>query len=89
MNEEQFNEIAQAVFALRLAFIRAGMRPPKSIELASRKDGDFFRHYSPKDMVVFVPRQAQGAEWCGTIMGVEVRMPGQWREHPGGDRRFV
>lgn len=74
---------------LRIAFLKHGMQPPISIELGHVKDGDWFRYSLPKDMALATPRMgvdSDSPEWVCNIMGVEVRMPAQWRGTKAGRR---
>lgn len=89
---QAFDDIMNALYVLRAAFIKNGMKPPISIELGDRKDGDFFRYTLPREMAMMHPRMGdtkQDAEWVCNIMGVEVRMPGQWRYGPDGKIHFI
>lgn len=85
----QFDDIMDAIWRLRTAFIKHGMEPPISIELGHVKDSDCFRYALPKDMARAQPRmgvESDNPEWVCNIMGVEVRMPAQWRGTKAGRR---
>jgi len=89
MAGEPFDDILDAISRLRAAFLKHGMQPPISIELGHMKDGDWFRWAMPKDMVMFQPRmgvESDNPEWVCNIMGVEVRLPAQWRGEKHGRR---
>lgn len=91
MSESPFDDIANALFRLRTAFVKHGMEPPVSIELGHVKDADWFRHAMPRDLVVAQPRMGvdeDNPEWVCNIMGVEVRMPAQWRGTKAGRREL-
>ena len=42
-DKQPFDDVMEAIFRLRTAFIKHGMEPPISIELGHVKDGDWFR----------------------------------------------
>ena len=89
-DQDTFHEIADAVHRLRRAFIRAGMKAPASIELGSIEDKDRFLHAMPRDLVLAQPHlDKPHPEWVANIMGMEVRMPGQWRVNSNGGRGLV
>lgn len=88
-DKQPFDDIMEAIWRLRTAFIKHGMEPPISIDLGHVKDGDWFRWSLPQDMAVAQPRmgvEKDNPEWVCNIMGVEVRMPAQWRGTKAGRR---
>ena len=88
--DEAFREIADAVYRLQRAFIRAGMKAPVSIELAAIDDSDRFRYTMPRDLVMAQPcMDKNDPEWVANIMGMEVRMPARWRADRKGGRTLV
>lgn len=89
MESTAFDEIADAIWRLRAAFIKNGMKPPVSIELGTAQDGYVFNHLMPRDMVLSQPRmgvERDDPEWVCNIMGVEVRRPAEWRCVRGGTK---
>lgn len=91
-NEQAFADILDAVYRLRKAFIKNGLQPPISIELGDPRDSTHFRYMLPKDMALAQPRMGdteKDAEWVCSLMGIEVRMPGQWRSGPDGKLHFL
>ena len=89
-DQDTFHEIADAVHRLRRAFIRAGMKAPVSIELGSHEDKHRFLYVMPRDLVLAQPRfDKPHPEWVANIMGMEVRMPAQWRITGKGGRGLV
>ena len=90
--EVAFNEIMSAIYQLRIAFLKHGMSPPVSIELAKDRDTDWFRYNLPPHLALAQPRMGEtrtDAEWVCNIMGMEVRMPAQWRKELDGRSRLV
>ena len=92
-SDKAFNDIANAIFRLRVAFMRNGLNPPKSIELGDFEDSDKFRRLMlmQSDMVLMQARQPPegNPEWICNIAGVEIRMLGRWRMQERGGRDFV
>ena len=88
--DEPFDDIMKAVWQLRVAFIKHGLQAPAAIELGSYEDGMRFRSMPNKDLMRFdATATAKGMsdpEWVGNLMGVEVRMPAQWRSDLKGKR---
>lgn len=90
MPEDAFIEIANAITMLRRAFMRAGLRPPKAIELETHEDGDRLRLSLPRDMLVAEPRMTdRGPQWVCSIVGLDIHYPGQWRARERGGIDFV
>lgn len=86
---EPFDEIANAIHRLRIAFKKLGLEPPVAIELSSIRDGDKFRHLMTRDMILAQPRmgvEQNDPEWVCHIVGIEVRMPAAWRQELKGGR---
>lgn len=91
-SERAFNDILDALYRLRAAFLKNGMKPPISLELGSLPDSDRFRWLMPHDLVMAQPRMGESkadAEWVCNIMGIEVRMPAQWRRDLKGRNHLV
>ncbi|NLS27973.1 hypothetical protein S2M10_29750 [Sphingomonas sp. S2M10] len=86
--DEAFLDLCNSVHRLRRSFIRLGLKPPKSIEVADYDDGMKFRAMSPGELVQTYPALGRNddPEWCANVVGVEVRMPGQWRARERGGR---
>lgn len=81
-DKQPFDDIMEAIFNLRTAFIKHSMNPPISIELGHVRDATRLRYMLPSEMAMVQPRMGEtkdDAEWVCNIMGVEVRMPGEWR----------
>lgn len=92
MDDRAFEDIADALYRLRVAFKKHGMEAPVSIELGSYRDKDAFLYLMPRDLVLAQPRMGetqQDAEWVANVMGIEVRMPAQWRVEFGKGSRLV
>lgn len=92
MADDAFDDVFNAIANLRIAFMRHGIEPPKSIELSTYKDKDIFLHKMPRDMVLAQPRMGEtrkDAEWVANIMGVEIRMPAQWRTDLDGRSKLT
>lgn len=82
-----FDDILQAFYQLRKAFIKNNMKPPISIELGCQKDADYLRYAMPKDLFLAQPRMGdtkQDAERVANILGIELRLPAQWRRDQRG-----
>lgn len=89
VDKTPFDDVMEAIWRLRTAFIKHGMNPPISIELGHVKDGDWFRWSAPTDLMLAQMRMGvdkDNPEWVCSIMGVEVRMPAQWRRTKDGRR---
>ena len=89
---EPMEDILDALYRLRVAFKKHGMEAPISIELGSHRDKDTFRHSMSRDLVMAQPRMGdtlQDAEWVASVMGIEVRMPAQWRYERDGKLHIV
>lgn len=86
-DEQAFTSIANATMQLRAAFIRAGLEPPKCIEIGKHEDGYRLRHILPRDMVMAHAaegRSDRDPDVVFTIMGVEFRYPAAYRSLRGG-----
>lgn len=83
-----FDDLANAIYRLRVVFLKHGLEPPKAIELGSIEAGQKFQLAIPKDMIAstFAINQREKPEPDVLIafMGVEIRYPAQLRGRSGG-----
>ena len=88
-DQKAFDEIADAVHRLRRAFLQHGMEAPVSIELGSIRDKNRFLGLMPTDLI-----RAQARTWhdparpelVANMLGMEIRMPAQWRRLENGGK---
>jgi hypothetical protein len=91
LSEQTLNDIADALHRLRRAFIRHGLNPPVSVELATYEDGERLRYSLPRNLIITQPTltDAPDPRWCCNIVGVELLWPGKWRARERGGRDLV
>ena len=82
--DDAFTDIANAIMRLRAAFAKHHMNPPKSIELASNKDGTKFRHMISSSLLApmarFDPDKPANAEIAISLCGVDICYPAVRRQ---------
>ena len=82
---DPFTDIANAIFALRRAFQRQGMKPPASIELANHEDMNRLREMITREHFEARPSfDRQKPELIANISGVDIVAPAVFRAFPGG-----
>ena len=89
-NEEAFSEIANALMRLRIAFIKAGFKPPKEVHLADHKDGYKLRHILPPEMIYATVDLGDNDidEVKFNICGIDLRYPARYRRTKNGIDTF-
>lgn len=84
-DDTTFNDIAQAIYALRIAFRKHGLEPPKAIELGSHEDGMSLKSRLPKEMFYANPQMFDGdPKVVGSIVGVDIYWPAEFRSRARG-----
>jgi hypothetical protein len=88
MREQSFyQDLAEAVYLLRSAFLKHRLAPPKAIELATCDDGKKFKLLMPPE-IQFVPQIADNPEMVTKLCGVEIIYPAAQRAEKNGGWRY-